>query len=67
MTAVVDALLQMLEKDVIENSKACAEYFEFFKSYASYVSFKISSYFSLSLAYHTYSEELVILILVIWG
>jgi len=35
---IIDTLLKMLEKDVIDNSKACAEYFEFFKSYASYVS-----------------------------
>ena len=35
---LVDTLLKMLEKDVIDNSKACAEYFEFFRSYASYVS-----------------------------
>ncbi len=35
---IVDTLLKMLEKDVIDNSKACAEYFEFFKSYASSVS-----------------------------
>ena len=28
----------MLDKDVVDNSKSCAEYFEFFKNYASYVS-----------------------------
>ena len=28
----------MLEKDVVDNSKSCAEYFEFFKNYTSSVS-----------------------------
>ena len=38
MASIVDTLLQLLEKDVVDNSKMCAEYFEFFKNYASYVS-----------------------------
>ena len=28
----------MLEKDVVDNSKSCAEYFEFFRNYSSSVS-----------------------------
>lgn len=35
---IIDTLLQMLKKDVVDNSKACAEYFEFFKNYATSVS-----------------------------
>lgn len=35
---IIDTLLRMLEKDVVDNSKSCAEYFEFFKNYASSVS-----------------------------
>ena len=31
-------MLQMLKKDVVDNSKSCAEYFEFFKNYATSVS-----------------------------
>ena len=38
MDQVIDSLLHMLEKDVVDNSKSCAEYFEFFKNYASSVS-----------------------------
>ena len=37
IAVIVDALLHMLEKDVIDNSKTCAEYFEFFKNYSSHV------------------------------
>ena len=47
MEHIVDTLLKMLEKDVIDNSKACSEYFEFFRSYASSVSSKhLAEYFS---------------------
>ena len=35
---IIDTLLRMLEKDVVDNSKSCADYFEFFKNYASSVS-----------------------------
>ena len=35
---IIDTLLQMLKKDVVDNSKSCAEYFEFFKNYATSVS-----------------------------
>ncbi len=35
---IVETLLKMLEKDAIDHSKTCAEYFEFFKSYAGSVS-----------------------------
>ena len=38
MDQIIDTLLRMLEKDVVDNSKSCAEYFEFFKNYASSVS-----------------------------
>ena len=35
---IIDSLLRMLEKDVVDNSKSCAEYFEFFRNYSSSVS-----------------------------
>ena len=35
---IIDSLLHMLEKDVVDNSKSCAEYFEFFRNYSSSVS-----------------------------
>ena len=35
---IIDCLLDMLEKDVVDNSKSCAEYFEFFRNYSSSVS-----------------------------
>ena len=38
MAVVVDTLLAMLDKDVVDSSKACAEYFDFFKNYATSVS-----------------------------
>ena len=38
IAVIVNTLLQMLEKDVIDNSKTCAEYFDFFKNYADLVS-----------------------------
>ena len=38
MDQIIDTLLKMLEKDVVDNSKSCAEYFEFFNNYASTVS-----------------------------
>ena len=38
VATIVDTLLEMLGKDVVDNSKSCAEYFEFFRNYASFVS-----------------------------
>ena len=38
MDQIIDTLLKLLEKEVVDNSKSCAEYFEFFKNYASSVS-----------------------------
>ena len=34
---VVDCVLAMLEKDVVDNCKSCCEYFAFLKNYASSV------------------------------
>jgi len=36
VASMIEALLRMLDKDVVDNSKSCAEYFEFFRNYASY-------------------------------
>ena len=38
VASIIDYLLVMLDKDVVDNCKSCCEYFEFFKNYASYVS-----------------------------
>ena len=37
VASIVDCVLAMLEKDVVDNCKSCCEYFEFLKNYASYV------------------------------
>ena len=41
VASIVDYLLLMLDKDVVDNCKTCCEYFEFFKNYASYVSIDV--------------------------
>ena len=38
VASMIENLLQLLERDAVDNSKSCAEYFEFFRNYASYVS-----------------------------
>ena len=38
VASIIDYLLVMLDKDVVDNCKSCCEYFAFFKNYASYVS-----------------------------
>ena len=38
IASIVDYVLVMLDKDVVDNCKSCCEYFEFLKNYASYVS-----------------------------
>ena len=35
---IVDTLLGLLDKEVVDNSKTCAEYFLFFKNYVRFVS-----------------------------
>ena len=37
VAGVVDCVLVMLDKDVVDNCKSCCEYFEFLKNYASSV------------------------------
>ena len=37
VAGIVDCVLAMLEKDVVDNCKSCCEYFQFLKNYASYV------------------------------
>ncbi len=38
MCVLVDTLLGLLDKEVVDNSKTCAEYFLFFKNYVGFVS-----------------------------
>lgn len=38
MESIIECLLKLLHRDVVENCKNCGEYFELFRSYASLVS-----------------------------
>ena len=43
VASIIDYVLAMLDKDVVDNCKSSCEYFEFLKNYASYVSIVVET------------------------